>query len=139
MTDTRKVRLVPTGDCFCGCGGEAEIGRWFVRGHDITAAAALRALEGMKLPRRLVSLGFGPERSVVQAAVGEAGWVRCAGCAYVGTPANLASHTRAGSCATAGERQLSGPPDRSPGRTTRRGRRSRCICASGCGYSRTSW
>ncbi|MFE1190204.1 serine/threonine-protein kinase [[Kitasatospora] papulosa] len=112
MTDTRKVRLVPTGDCFCGCGAEAEIGRWFVRGHDITAAAALRALEGMKLPQRLVSLGFGPERSVVQTAVEEAGWVRCAGCAYAGTPANLAAHTRAGTCtddAPAGERQPAGP------------------------------
>lgn len=32
-------RLVPTGDGFCGCGGEAGIGRWFVLGHDITAAA----------------------------------------------------------------------------------------------------
>ncbi|MFF4933429.1 hypothetical protein ACFY2H_31740 [Streptomyces griseofuscus] len=92
---------MPTGDCFCGCGAEAEIGRWFVRGHDITAAAALRALQGMRLPQQLVSLGFGPERSVVQAAVDEAGWVRCPGCAYAGTPANLAAHTRAGSC-TAG-------------------------------------
>ncbi|MFF8994503.1 hypothetical protein ACF09H_32185 [Streptomyces sp. NPDC014983] len=90
---------MPTGDCFCGCGAEAEIGRWFVQGHDITAAAALRALEGKKLPQRLVSLGFGPQRSVVQAAVDEAGWVRCPGCAYAGTPANLATHTRAGNCA----------------------------------------
>ncbi|MFJ3182341.1 hypothetical protein ACIPJN_28670 [Streptomyces sp. NPDC086796] len=111
MTDTRKIRLVPTGDCFCGCGEEAEIGRWFVRGHDITAAAALRALEGMKLPQRLVSLGFGPERSVVQTAVEEAGWVRCAGCAYAGTPANLTAHTRAGTCTDApvDEQQPAGP------------------------------
>uniref|UniRef100_UPI004056E893 hypothetical protein n=1 Tax=Streptomyces olivaceus TaxID=47716 RepID=UPI004056E893 len=98
MTVTRKTRLVPTGG---GCGAEAAIGSWFVRGHDITAAAALRALQGMRLPQQLVSLGFGPERSVVQAAVDEVGWVRCPGCAYAGTPVNLAAHTRAGSC-TAG-------------------------------------
>ncbi|WP_217226125.1 hypothetical protein [Streptomyces anulatus] len=89
---------MPTGDCFCGCGEEAGIGSWFVRGHDITAAAALRALEGKKLPERLVSLGFGPESSVVERAVEEAGWERCAGCAYAGTPANLAAHTRTGTC-----------------------------------------
>ncbi|MFJ2217963.1 hypothetical protein [Streptomyces sp. NPDC087864] len=100
---------MPTGDCFCGCGEEAEIGRWFVMGHDITAAAALRALEGMKLPQRLVSLGFGPERSVVQAAVEEAGWARCAGCAYAGSPVNLAAHIRAGSC-TAGAPADDQPP-----------------------------
>lgn len=118
MTDTRKIRLVPTGDCFCGCGAEAEIGRWFVRGHDITAAAALRALQGMKLPQQLVSLGFGPERSVVQTAVDEAGWVRCPGCAYAGTPANLAAHTRAGSCAAGApgdEQQPHAQPEPEPG------------------------
>ncbi|MFF4205764.1 hypothetical protein ACFYZ8_34510 [Streptomyces sp. NPDC001668] len=137
MTDTRDVRLVPTGGCFCGCGEEAEIGRWFVRGHDITAAAALRALEGMKLPQRLVSLGFGPQRSVVQRAVDEAGWVRCAGCAYAGTPANLAAHTRAGSCAAvapAGE-QLpaeagSGPVDHESAASAGRTRSGRPVPAA---------
>ncbi|MEV7157279.1 hypothetical protein AB0N77_22070 [Streptomyces misionensis] len=100
MTETRKKRLVPTGDCFCGCGGEAGIGRWFVRGHDITAAGALRAVEGgLSLHERLIEAGFGPERSVVQEAVDQAGWVRCQGCAYAGTPAGLAAHTRTGSCA----------------------------------------
>ncbi|MDX3697828.1 hypothetical protein PV726_48270 [Streptomyces europaeiscabiei] len=90
---------MPTGDCFCGCGGEAEIGRWFVRGHDITAAAALRAVEGLSLPQRLVAAGFGPERSVVEEAVLKEGWARCTGCAYAGTPAGLAAHTRGGGCA----------------------------------------
>ncbi|MEV7157261.1 hypothetical protein AB0N77_21980 [Streptomyces misionensis] len=103
MTETREKRLVPTGDCFCGCGGEAGIGRWFVRGHDITAAGALRAVKGgLSLPQQLVEAGFGPERSVVQEAVDQAGWVRCAGCAYAGTPAGLAAHTRTGSCASPG-------------------------------------
>ncbi|MET9779186.1 hypothetical protein ABZ023_33910 [Streptomyces sp. NPDC006367] len=91
---------MPTGDCFCGCGEEAGIGRWFVQGHDITAAGALRAVEGgLSLPQRLVEAGFGPERSVVQEAVDQAGWVRCGRCSYAGTPAGLATHTRTGSCA----------------------------------------
>lgn len=63
------------------------MGRWFVPGHDVTAAAALRAVEELRLPHQLMSLGFGPERSVVEAAVREAGWVRCPGCAYVGPSA----------------------------------------------------
>lgn len=92
---------MPTGDCFCGCGEEAGIGRWFVLGHDIMAAGALRAVEGgLSLPQRLVEAGFGPERSVVQEAADRAGWVRCEGCAYAGAPAGLASHTRTGSCAS---------------------------------------
>ncbi|RAJ48581.1 hypothetical protein K376_07083 [Streptomyces sp. PsTaAH-130] len=74
--------------CFCGCGENVEMGRWFTPGHDVTAAAALRAVEELRLPHQLVSAGFGPERSVVEAAVREAGWVRCPGCAYVGPPAN---------------------------------------------------
>lgn len=85
MTETKKKRLVPTGDCFCGCGAEVGIGRWFVPGHDITAAGALRAVEGgLSLPQRLVEAGFGPERSVVQEAVDQSGWVRCERCSYAG-------------------------------------------------------
>lgn len=111
MTVTRKTRLLPTGDCFCGCGGEAEIGRWFVRGHDITAAAALRAVQGgLSLPQRLVEAGFGPERSVVQEAVQQAGWVRCGdGCAYAGPPAGRAAHLREGKCTA--QAQTSAGPD----------------------------
>lgn len=52
--------------------------------HDVIAAAALRAVEELRLPRRLAALRFGPERSVVEAAVREADWVRCPVCAYVG-------------------------------------------------------
>lgn len=78
-------------------------------GHDITAAAALRAVQGgVTLPERLVESGFGPERSVVQEAVDRAGWARCAGCAYAGAPAGLAAHVRGGGCGGAG-RAESGP------------------------------
>lgn len=82
MTETRGSRR-----CFCGCGEGVETGRWFVQGHDVTAAAALRAVEELRLPRQLASLGFGPECSVVEAAVQEAGWVRCPMCAHVGASA----------------------------------------------------
>ncbi|MDT0453747.1 hypothetical protein RM609_32410 [Streptomyces sp. DSM 40473] len=80
------------------------MGRWFVQGHDVTAAAALRAVEELRLPHQLVSAGFGPERSVVEAAVREAGWVRCSGCAYVGP---LANHT----CTDAPVDQSPSPPE----------------------------
>ncbi|WP_274036256.1 hypothetical protein [Streptomyces sp. MMBL 11-1] len=109
MGELRVRRLVPTGICFCGCGSDAEIGRWFVRGHDITASAALRALEGTGLAQRLVAAGYGPERSVVGEAVARAGWVRCAGCAYAGSTSGLAAHVRGGGCAGAG-RAVPGRP-----------------------------
>ncbi|MCL3999178.1 hypothetical protein [Streptomyces lavenduligriseus] len=100
MTETKKRRLLPTGHCFCGCGQEVGIDRWFVFGHDITAADALRAVQGgLSLPQLLAEAGFGPERSVVQEAVDQAGWLRCEGCTYAGTPAGLAAHTRISSCA----------------------------------------
>ncbi|MEV8344600.1 hypothetical protein [Streptomyces niveus] len=71
--------------CFCGCGKSAEMGRWFVRGHEVTAAAALRTVEELRLAHELISLGFGPERSVVQMAAVLTGRVPCPRCAYVGT------------------------------------------------------
>ncbi|MGG7574063.1 hypothetical protein [Streptomyces sirii] len=74
------------------------MGKWFAQDHDVTAAAALRDVEDLRLAHQLVSLGYGPERSVIEAAIQEAGWVRCPGCVYVGPSANLAAHTRAGSC-----------------------------------------
>ncbi|MEY9842883.1 hypothetical protein [Streptacidiphilus sp. EB103A] len=117
MTVTRRPRLVPTGDCFCGCGGQAGIGRWFVRGHDITAAAALRALEGRSLAEQLVAAGYGPDRSVVDEAVAKAGWQRCPRCSYAGSPAALAAHGRECAGAAPAEeppaaagRQPSAPP-----------------------------
>ncbi|MFF8786697.1 hypothetical protein [Streptomyces sp. NPDC015125] len=104
MTETRKKRLLPTGYCFCGCGEEVGIGRWFVLGHDITSAGALRTVEEgeLSLPERLDKAGFGPERSVVQEAIDRAGWVSCEGCAYAGKPAGLAAHVRGGGCEGAG-------------------------------------
>jgi hypothetical protein len=73
--------------CFCGCGEDVGTDGWFAPGHDALAVAALRAVEELRLPHQLMSLGFGPERSVVQTAIEEAGWVRCPGCLYIGPPA----------------------------------------------------
>lgn len=102
VTEMREHR------CFCGCGENAEVGRWFAQGHDVTAAAALRAVEELRLPRQLVSLGFGPERSVVEAAIKEAGWERCTMCARVGPSAN---HT----CTTAAPAGDQSPASPDPG------------------------
>ncbi|MEU3356100.1 hypothetical protein [Streptomyces sp. NPDC037389] len=82
MTETREGWR----RCFCGC-GEGVMGRWFAQGHDVTAAAALRAIKESRLPHQLVAAGFGPECSVVEAAVREAGWVRCPMCAHIGASA----------------------------------------------------
>ncbi|MEY9839405.1 hypothetical protein [Streptacidiphilus sp. EB103A] len=95
-TPTPQERLVPTGLCFCGCGADVEIGRFFARGHDIIAAAALRAVDGATLAQRLSAAGYGPQQSVVQAAVQEAGWQRCDTCPYAGAPASLATHIKRG-------------------------------------------
>ncbi|GAA4782075.1 hypothetical protein GCM10023220_00720 [Streptomyces ziwulingensis] len=61
--------------------------KWFAAGHDVIASAALRTVEDLRLPLRLVSLGFGPERSVVQMATALLGWVPCPGCTDIGTTA----------------------------------------------------
>lgn len=61
------------------------MGKWFAAGHDVTAAAALRAVEELRLPHQLVSLGFGPDRSVVKMAAELTGWAPCPACTYVGT------------------------------------------------------
>ena len=91
--DAATARLLPTGWCFCGCGQPAELGRFFVRWHDATAAAALRALMNGSVAASLVAAGFGPDRSVVQAAVDRAGWMQCPDCAYAAaSAAKLQAH-----------------------------------------------
>ncbi len=36
-----KKRTLPNGTCFCGCGGETSLGKFFLPGHDRWAEAAL--------------------------------------------------------------------------------------------------
>lgn len=87
-------RLIPTGSCWCGCGREAKLGKFFAPGHDKVAEAALVAVRYQaSVPRLLTEHGFGPEQSVTDAAVAEGSWERCEHCSYVGAPASVYRHT----------------------------------------------
>ena len=58
---TSSKRLLPTGECWCGCGAETSIGSFFLPGHDKAAEAAVISLEYGGAPRFLVQHGYGPE------------------------------------------------------------------------------
>lgn len=95
MTDEKPQRLLPTGSCFCGCGATTAIGSFFSRGHDKTAEAALLAVRyGSSVAQLLDHHGFGPDESVLDAAVDEGGWKICQLCTYAGAPASVRNHTR---------------------------------------------
>ncbi|MFD4866204.1 hypothetical protein [Streptomyces sp. NPDC058412] len=44
MAIESKPRLIPTGKCWCGCGKDVGLGKFFAVGHDKIAEAALMAL-----------------------------------------------------------------------------------------------
>ena len=54
-------RLLPTGECWCGCGAETAIGSFFLPSHDKTAESAVISVEYGGVPRFLVKHGYGPE------------------------------------------------------------------------------
>ena len=54
-------RLLPTGNCWCGCGAETSIGSFFLPGHDKAAEAAVISVVYGGVPRFLVQHGYGPE------------------------------------------------------------------------------
>jgi hypothetical protein len=87
-------RLLPNGFCWCGCGREVGLGKFFAQGHDKVAEAALMAVRyEASVPRLLTEHGFGPDNSVTEAAVNEGGWEVCPrGCGYVGAPASIRNH-----------------------------------------------
>lgn len=88
-------RLLPTGSCWCGCGGRTSIGSFFSRGHDKVAEAALLAVRYESSVARLLDHhGFGPRKSVLQAAVDEGGWEECTYCEYAGAPLSIRNHIR---------------------------------------------
>lgn len=95
MTNTES-RLLPTGTCWCGCGAEVGIGSFFAQGHDkIAEAALLVARYDGKVARLIAHHGFGPDKSVREAALENGDkWKRCpaSGCGYDGTPASIRTH-----------------------------------------------
>ncbi|MFH8574315.1 hypothetical protein [Streptomyces sp. NPDC017993] len=98
MSD-KKPRLIPTGNCWCGCGKEVGLGKFFAAGHDKAAESALIALKyGGSVPEFLHAHGYGPQHSVTHAAVDAEVWERCDQCktepAYMGAPASIANHKR---------------------------------------------
>ncbi|MFE1767304.1 hypothetical protein ACFW81_24180 [Streptomyces angustmyceticus] len=96
MTNSdKKPRLLPTGNCWCGCGKEVGLGKFFAAGHDKAAESALIALNyGGSVPEFLHAHGYGPQRSVSHAAVEASVWTRCEHCDYMGAEASVRNHTR---------------------------------------------
>ncbi|GHB55311.1 hypothetical protein GCM10010331_48920 [Streptomyces xanthochromogenes] len=89
---TNRPRLIPTGNCWCGCQREVGLGKFFAPGHDKTAEAALIALryEG-SVPHFLHAHGYGPQHSVTGDAVEKTNWVECP-CGYRGAPSSVRRH-----------------------------------------------
>lgn len=54
------TKLMPTGDCWCGCGESTAIGAFFVPGHDKRAEAAIVKVEYGSVPDLLDRHGYGP-------------------------------------------------------------------------------
>ena len=54
------MRLIPTGECWCGCEKETGIGSFFLPGHDKLAEAAVIRIKYGGVPEFLKEHGFGP-------------------------------------------------------------------------------
>ena len=59
--DGRRRRLIPTGDCWCGCGQETELGKFFRSGHDKIAEAAVIQIEYGTVAEFLSKHGYRPD------------------------------------------------------------------------------
>jgi len=55
-----KERLLPTGECWCGCGAETSTGAFFVSGHDKVGESAIVKTVYGSVPEFMVHHGFGP-------------------------------------------------------------------------------
>jgi hypothetical protein len=53
-------KLMPTGECWCGCGGETSVGAFFLTGHDKVAEAAVVKVNYGSVPNLLIEHGYGP-------------------------------------------------------------------------------
>ncbi len=60
----RSGRLIPTGECWCGCAGETTTGNFWLPGHDKKAESAVITLKygatKNAVAEFLVDNGFGP-------------------------------------------------------------------------------
>jgi len=52
--------LIPTGECWCGCGRETERGSFFLHGHDNIAESAVLLIEYSGVPEFLSRQGYAP-------------------------------------------------------------------------------
>ena len=53
-------RLLPTGQCWCGCGEETPVGSFFRQGHDKLAESAIIAIRYGGVAGLLDTHGYGP-------------------------------------------------------------------------------
>lgn len=53
-------RLLPTGSCWCGCGGDTGRGSFFLPGHDKVAESAVILVEYGGVPEFLHKHGYAP-------------------------------------------------------------------------------
>jgi hypothetical protein len=90
-----STSLRPTEYCWCGCKTEITPGNFFASGHDKIAEGAMLALryEGT-VARLLAENGFGPDNSIVDAAVADGKWKRCPTCGHPGNDRTMRNHTK---------------------------------------------
>ena len=55
-----QSRLLPSGECWCGCGAETPVGSFFAAGHDKVAESAVILTKYGGVPEFLTAHGFGP-------------------------------------------------------------------------------
>lgn len=95
MAEAVHPRLLPTGNCWCGCGEEVTLGAFFARGHDKVAEAALLAAKYESSVAQLLRVhGYDADHSVTVEAVQSGAWERCphSRCNYAGAPASIRNH-----------------------------------------------
>jgi hypothetical protein len=60
MNSIQEPKIIPTGECWCGCGEATSIGAFFAVGHDKRAEAAIVKVEYGSVPALLIKHGYGP-------------------------------------------------------------------------------
>lgn len=60
MAVRTRSGVMPTGECWCGCGEETSIGAFFLSGHDKRAESAIVKVEYGDVPSLLHEHGYGP-------------------------------------------------------------------------------